>query len=179
MAAKYRRISVAVDDKITQLLEKLSKNENKTISDVIRAAIVTYAEMVEGHTDVEHIKKYEELLMKRDHVIVDIEIWIALLDYINKQADEKLWETIESIGYESGLEFKLKGLSFKDVLKHLEFKNISETRYEDGVAVLTLTSRSEVKILTHYLRGVLKALNIDAEILPGVRKIVIVEKGRE
>ncbi len=176
MAAKYRRISVAVDDRITQLLEELSKNENKTISDVIRSAIVAYAEMVEGHTDVEHIKKYEELLMKRDHVIVDIEIWIALLDFVNKTADDELWKTIESIGYECGLEFRLKGLTFRDVLKHLEFKNLSETRYEDGVAVLTLTSRSEVRILTHYLRGVLKAMNMEAEIMPGVRKLVIVEK---
>ncbi len=177
MAAKLKRLSVAVDDKISNILEKLSKEEGKTISDIIRSAIITYAEITEeGEPQVETIKKYEEFLTKRDHIILDLEIWIALLDFINEVADEKLWNVIEEIGYESGLEFKVKGLSLKDVLKSLEFKNILKEKTENGVIVLVLTSRSEANLITYYLKGVFKAMGIEAEIIPGVRRLVIIRK---
>lgn len=176
MAAKYKRLSVAVDEKINKILEKLSKDENKTVSDIIRAAILAYAEISEGNTEVEAIKRYEEVLKKRDHVIVDLDLWIALLDFVNELADEKLWNVIESIGYESGLEFKLRGLTIEDVFKHLEFENVLKAEYENGVDVLVLTSRSEVNVLMYYLKGVFRAMGINAEIIPGVRRLVIVEK---
>ena len=180
MAAKLKRLSVAVDDKILNILERLSKDENKTISDIIRTAILTYAEiMADGEPQVETIKKYEEFLTRRDHVIVDLEIWIALLDFINETGDDKLWKTIEEIGYESGLEFKVKGLTLSDVLKSLEFKNILKEKTENGVTVLVLTTRNEINLITHYLRGVFKAMGITAEIIPGVRRLVIIEKKKE
>jgi hypothetical protein len=179
MATKLRRLSVAVDEKISKILEELSREEDKTVSDIIRAAILAYAEiMSEGETQVENIKKYEEFLAKRDHIILDLEIWIALLDFVNEVADDRLWKIIEEIGYESGLEFKLRGLTLREVFKHLEFKNILKEKCEDGVEVLVLTSRSEVKILTHYLKGIFKSMGIDAQIIPGVRRLVIIEKGK-
>jgi predicted transcriptional regulator len=175
MGSKLRRLSVAVDDRISEILERLSEEENKTISDIIRTAIITYAEVAEEPGHVEEIKKYEEFLMGRDHVIVDLEIWIALLDFVNDHGDEELWKTIEDVGYESGIEFKLRGLGLRDVFKHLEYKNILKVKHEDGVTVLVLSSRNETKLLIHYLKGVFKAMNVQAELIPGVRKIVVTE----
>ncbi len=173
---KFKRLSVAVDDSIVEILEKLTAVENKTVSDVIRESIITYAELAEGGAKISDFKQYEEILERRDHVMLDLEIWIALLDFVNSKADEEFWKLIENVGYELGVEMKLKGLGLEDLLEHMEIKNLLNYSKEGGVYILTLVSRSATNMVMRMLRGAFRAMQIEAEVIPGVRKIVIVDK---
>ncbi|WP_290597904.1 ribbon-helix-helix protein, CopG family [Archaeoglobus sp. JdFR-39] len=178
MAAKFKRLSVAVDESIVEILDKLTAVENKTVSDIIRESILAYAELASGGARLSELKHYEELLERRDHVFVDLEVWIAILDFINSKADDEFWKLIENIGYEMGVEFKLRNLKIGDLLRHFQFKNILTFTEEDGIYILTLVSRSATNMILRMLKGAFMAMKVDAEIIPGVRKIVIVDKKR-
>ncbi len=178
MTAKFKRLSVAVDESIMGILEKLTAVENKTVSDIIRESILAYAELADGGARPSELRHYGELLERRDQVFVDLEVWIALLDFINSKADEEFWKLIENIGYELGVEFKLRDMKIRDLLRHFQFKNILTFTEENGIYILTLVSRSATNMILMMLRGAFKAMNIDAEVIPGVRKIVIVDKKR-
>jgi SHS2 domain-containing protein len=176
MSRKFRRLSVAVDERVNGILQKLSAEKDKTISDIIREAIIAYAEIAEEPTHLEDIKKYEEFIVGKDHVIIDLEVWVSLLEYLNKVADENFWKTVEEKGYETGLEFKLRGMNLKEVFKHLETENLLKAKEEDGIIVLVLTSKSEANIVTHYLKGVFRAMDLNVEIIPGAMKLVVIDK---
>lgn len=176
MAKLFKRLSVAVDEQIIKILDQLAVAKNRTVSDVIREAILTYAEISEGEVEIREFKQYEEIFERRDNVIVDLEIWIALLDFVNAKGDEEFWKLIENIGYELGLEIKLRGLSLENLLEQMEMKNLLSFSKEGEVYILTLVSRSATNMVARLLRGALRAMEVDAEIIPGVRKMVIVDK---
>ena len=173
---KLKRLSVAVDESIVEILNKLTAVENKTVSDIIRESIITYAELSEGGARISDLKTYEEILERRDHVFVDLEIWIAILDFINAKADEGFWKLVENIGYEMGVELKLRGLGLGDFLNHLQFKNLLNFSEEGGIYILTLVSRSATNMVLRMLKGAFRAMQIEAEVIPGVRKIVVVDR---
>ncbi|AAB91105.1 ribbon-helix-helix protein, CopG family [Archaeoglobus fulgidus] len=173
---KFKRLSVAVDDSIVEILEKLTAVENKTVSDIIRESIITYAELAEGGARISDLKQYEDILERRDHVMVDLEMWIALLDLVNAKADEEFWKLIENVGYELGVEMKLKGFGLDELLEHMRIKNLLNYSREGGIYILTLVSRSATNMVMRMLRGAFRAMQIEAEVIPGVRKVVIVDK---
>ncbi|MET1124101.1 MAG: ribbon-helix-helix protein, CopG family [Archaeoglobaceae archaeon] len=175
---KYKRLSVAVDESIIDVLNRLTTAQNKTVSDIIRESILAYAELAEGGTRLTDLKHYEKILERRDHVLIDLEVWIAILDFVNSKADDEFWKLIENIGYEIGMEFKLRDLDLSDVLEHFQFGNVLSFTEEGGIFILTLVSRSATNMFLRILKGILKALQIDAEVIPGVRKIVVVDKSR-
>ncbi|AEA46178.1 ribbon-helix-helix protein, CopG family [Archaeoglobus veneficus] len=178
MAEKLKRISVAVDSDTDRILRILAKKENKTISEIIRNAISVYSEFdkdKEKGVSPGKTKIYAELLAGREHVIVDIELWVAMLDELNETASEKFWEIVEKIGYEHGIQYRMKGLySLQDVLTHMENENWFRVKADEGIYTLILSARSEQRILRTFFKGLLRALNIDAEMVEGLRKLIIV-----
>jgi len=97
-------------------------------------------------------------------------------DVVNARDDEEFWKLIENIGYEMGVELKLRGMGLKEFLSHLQFKNLLNFSEEGGIYILTLVSRSATNIVLGMLKGAFRAMQIEAEVIPGVRKIVVVDK---
>ncbi|RLI76874.1 CopG family transcriptional regulator, partial [Archaeoglobales archaeon] len=92
MATKLKRVSVAIDNETNNILEELANKENKTISEIIREAIGLYSKLgddEENMIDINKIKAYDELLRGREHIILDLEVWIAVLDELNEKASEE------------------------------------------------------------------------------------------
>ena len=180
MATKLKRVSVAIDDETSSILEKLANKENKTVSEIIREAIVLYSKLGDGEEnriDINKIKAYDELLSGREHIILDLEVWIAVLDELNEKASEEFWKIVGEIGYSQGISFVHRG--FKrvcDVLRYLEFKNMFRVgKTGKGCNVLILTSRNEQKFVRIFLENVFKAMGIEVELIEGLRKITIYE----
>ena len=179
MAEMLRRVSVAMDKNVNKILEELANKENKTISEIIRKAIITYSKLNEDdhRVDINKIKAYDELLRGREHIILDLEVWIAVLDELNEKASEEFWKIVGEIGYSQGISFVHRG--FKrvcDVLRYLEFKNMFRVgKTGKGCNVLILTSRNEQKFVRIFLENVFKAMGIEVELIEGLRKITIYE----
>jgi len=179
MADKLLRISVAVDEGTRNTLESLAKRENKTISEVIRQAIMMYSK-IRDRLSTEEINEYVDLVSKKDNIIIDIELWLMILDELNKHSSEEFWNLIEKIGYEHGLELKSKGVkSIEEVLNLFEFRHMFEVKKNDSENsyVLILATRNEVKLLKAYLCGLFKSLGVNnVEIIEGLRKLIVLLK---
>ncbi len=179
MTDKLLRISVAVDKETRNLLENLARKEKKTISDVIRQAILTYSKLEDKDEFLQFIDKYLDILLRSDNIIVDIEIWLTILDELNRHSSQDFWRLIEKIGYEHGLELKSRGLKDIDEILHLfELRHLFEVKKNTNEGyVLVLATRNEVKLLKAYLTGLFKSLGFeDAEIIEGLRKLIILKE---
>ncbi len=178
MPNKLYRVSVAVDEKTRSILESIAKEENKTLSEVIRQAILMYSK-IKDLVALDEVENLVDIISKSNNIIIDIELWLTFLDELNKCSSERFWEIIERIGYEHGLELKSRGIkSIEEVLKVLSIRHFFEVNKNNGNYTLILTTRSEVKFLKTYLLGLFKSLGIEKnfELLEGLRKIIIITK---
>jgi len=180
MATKIGRISVAVDDVLHENLRKIAEKEGMTVSEVIRNAISTFIGLEGIKISADEIKMYSKLLSGREHLIIDTETWVIILDELNKNASDEFWKVIEKIGYEHGVEIKIKGCGcLEEALKMLDVKNLVRVKSEKNVHTLVLTARNEHKFLKEFLSGLCEALGIEVEIIEGLRKLVLIEKGEK
>jgi Arc/MetJ-type ribon-helix-helix transcriptional regulator len=173
------RISVALDEKIERMLDTLVKEEDKTVSEIIRAAITTYFELKTSRNklDIGKLKRYGELLYGEEHVLVDIELWITILDEMSKRESEEFIECIKRIGYNQGIQNKNMGLNdIYDSLKYLEVKNWFKVKTNGKTCTIVLSTRSEQNILRIFLENMFKAQGIPVEIIGGLRKLTVVKK---
>jgi|Deesub1362B_J571_1020462.scaffolds.fasta_scaffold00154_15 hypothetical protein len=179
MSIKTRRLSIAVDDKTYKILEKVVRRENKSISEVVRNSISMFSLVVEngGLDALRSAIVYSELLNCREHVIVDIEIWSAILEIIDERKKDSFFELVRNVGYEHGIQYREKGLrSVEEILKYMEYENWFRLKVNsDRTYTLVLSAKSEQKILEAFLRGVFEALKINADIKEYYRKLIVVE----
>ncbi len=172
---KVIRISAVVDEDIRNILDDLAKKEDKTMSDIIRHAILLYSKVKNLDVSVDSIEEYLEIL-SRDNIIIDIELWLTILDELNKVESEKFWEAIEKLGYKHGLELKNRSNDIEQILKYLSLRNLFEFKKIEGGYSLILATRSETRVLKKYLEGLFKSLGIDVEIVESLRKLMIVQR---
>ncbi len=179
MPEKIMRISVAVDENIRNIIEDLAKRENKTISDIIRQAISFYHMIKSRNLSSNALKRYMDILSTSDNIIVDLELWLAILDVINKHDDKEFWDIVERIGFEHGMELRSRGIEdIKDVLRILELKHLFKLKESEsnGNYTLILATRNEANILRHYFKGLFKAFGVDVDFVEGIRKLIILVK---
>jgi hypothetical protein len=176
MSGKLRRLSVAIDEETNTVLEELVEKENRTASEIIRQAITQYYLLRDIHPD--SIKIYSDLLYGREYIILDIELWIAMLDELNEKASDKFWETVKGIAEAHSWQIKNKGLkTLIDVMKYLEHENLFRVKLNgDKSITLVLSSRNEQKFIKIYLKTLLEKLGFKIRIVEGLRKILISEE---
>jgi hypothetical protein len=176
MSGKLRRLSVAIDEDTNSILEELVERENRTASEIIRQAITQYYQLKDVHP--ESIKIYSDLLYGREYIILDIELWIAMLDELNEKASEKFWENVKSIAEAHSWQIRNKGFkSLVDVMRFLEHENLFRVKMNgDKSITLVLSSRNEQKFVRLYLQTLLDKLGYKVKIVEGLRKILISEE---
>lgn len=179
MSEKTMRISVAVDETTRNIIEDLAKKENKTLSDIIRQSINLYYNFKSKNMSLKIIKKYLDFFSTSDNIIIDLELWLAILDEINKHDDKEFWDIVEEIGYRHGIEFRNRGMKdVKDVLDVLELKHFFKLKEGKGSGsyTLILATRNEANILKHYIKGLFKAFGVDVEFIESIRKLILSAK---
>jgi Arc/MetJ-type ribon-helix-helix transcriptional regulator len=173
MAGKLRRLSVAIDEETNRILEELVERENRTASEIIRNAITEYYKLKDVSSDV--VKIYSELLSGREHVIVDIELWISILDELNERASERFWSNVRSIAEAHAWQLKNKGMTgIYEIMKYMEHENLFRVKMNgDASITLVLSSRNEQKFLKIYLQTLLGEMGHKVKIVEGLRKLLI------
>ena len=175
---EVRRITISLDDETARIINELTEEESKNISEVVRGAIQSYYKIKSKGLKPEALETISELLSEREHVIVDIGLWTAILEEINKNAENNFWKIVGEIGKEYGILLKNKNLKrVYDILKYMESSNWYRVKtISNGTYVLVLTVKAEVKILSYLLREMFKSLGIPVEIIEGWRKLIVIEK---
>ncbi|WP_048098089.1 ribbon-helix-helix protein, CopG family [Archaeoglobus sulfaticallidus] len=175
MSGKLRRLSVAIDEETNGILEELVEKENRTASEIIRQAITQYYMLRDIHPD--SIKIYSDLLYGREYIILDIELWIAMLDELNEKASDRFWENVKSIAEAHSWQIRNKGFkTLPEILRFLEYENLFRVKMNgDKSITLVLSSRNEQKFMKIYLQTLLEKLGYKVKIVEGLRKILITE----
>ncbi|RLI84440.1 CopG family transcriptional regulator [Archaeoglobales archaeon] len=179
MALKTRRLSVAVDPSTYRILEELVEREQKSISEIVRRSINILSRMSKNGDlkAFEDALIYSELLSGEEHVIVDIEIWSAILEMIDEKKREEFFKVVKNVGYEHGIQFRKRGFhSIEEVLGYLEHENWFRLKLDSKKTyILVLSVKNEQRILEEFLKGVFEAMEFNAEIKEYYRKIIIIE----
>ncbi|AGK60421.1 hypothetical protein Asulf_00394 [Archaeoglobus sulfaticallidus PM70-1] len=179
MSLKTRRLSIAVDNYTYKVLEDIVKKEQKSMSEVVRNSIRILSKLSRNGNleSLENALVYSELLSCREHVIVDIEIWSAILEIIDEKKKEEFFEIVRKVGFEHGIQYRERGLrTVEEILKYMEYENWFRLKVNsDKTYTLVLSAKSEQKILEVFLRGVFDAMKLNTEIKDYYRKLIIVE----
>ncbi|MEM1578627.1 MAG: ribbon-helix-helix protein, CopG family [Archaeoglobaceae archaeon] len=172
---KIRRLTVSLDDDTIAKLEELARKDDRSLSEIVRSAVSSYYELNLREAITADFERFLNLIATREHVVVDVGLWISVMDEINASARETFWEIVEKVGSEYGLQFKEMGLKdVHSILKFLEVTNwfkvkaISESAY-----TLVLNARSEVKFVKKFLEGIFKIMGLNMEINEGLRKLIL------
>ncbi|AGK62081.1 hypothetical protein Asulf_02125 [Archaeoglobus sulfaticallidus PM70-1] len=178
-ARNISRLSIALDAETEKMVELLAREEDRNASETIREAIKAYYEIKKAirYLDIKKLKQIGEMLESEEHVLVDIEMWIKILDELNKRASDEFFEYIREIGYNKGIQNKKMGINdIQEILKFLELGNWFKVKANGRVFTIILSTQSEQNILKIFLEGMFEAQNIPVEIISGSRKLTIVRK---
>jgi len=175
---RIKRISVALDPETFDALYSIIKRRRQTISEVVRSAIMHYYEKESrGYSDIENLEICAELLAGGGHVVVDLELWIAMLNELNDKASEEFWRTTRKEGYRHGIYYKNVGITnLEDVLRHSQVKNWYKLRAEKNCYLLIFSAQAIRNFLRTYLEGLFEALSVDVDITEGMRSFMITER---
>ncbi len=174
-----KRITVSLDEDTEKMLEELADAEKRSISEIVRFAISDYYKKKNIRSvDPEYIDIIVDLLSEREHVILDVGLWTAILEELNATAKDEFWKFVAKVGREYGIVLKVKGLkSIYDVLKYLEPLNWFRVKIaSQNMYILVLTVKAEIRVLSVFLQSLFEAMEVPAEVIEGVRKLIVIEK---
>lgn len=173
--SKMKRLTVSLDDETIRKLEILAKKDNRSLSELVRVAVTSYYEIVQKETKPEHFGEFLDLLTSREHVAVDLGLWVAITDELNERASDNFWNLVRKVGEEYGIQFKERGIkNLSEMFRLLELENWAKVKeISENIYTLILVGRNETKLVRSFLEGLFNALNIDAEISEGLRKLFV------
>lgn len=138
-----QRITFAVDEETENMINELSKREKVSVSEIIRKAIKFYTGLerfLKVGQSWKTLEYYLNLLIDGEHVIIDIDRLIILLELIyDSYIEEDYRELSKKIAKSHAEQFQ--GLSPIEVLERLEACNLFKLRK---------TPQGEYLLLTHH-----------------------------
>lgn len=138
-----KRITIALDDETSDLLENMKKS-GMNQSNIIRNAIQCYHENKDVTISNDTVHTYIDLLSSGEHIILDIDHWLLFLKHITSISDKDDYlECCKSIARSHADQLVLKVKNEEDMLKRLEICNFFKIT-KNGDDEYTLLLRSEV-----------------------------------
>ncbi|WXG42133.1 MAG: ribbon-helix-helix protein, CopG family [Candidatus Freyarchaeum deiterrae] len=138
-----QRITFAVDEETENLISELSQKQEVSVSEIIRKAIRFYSSLEKflgGGQSWKSLEYYLKLLAEGEHVIIDIDRLIILLELIyGSYLEEDYRELCKNIAKSHAEQFQ--GLNPVEVLERLEACNLFK---------LTKNTKGEYLLLTHH-----------------------------
>ncbi len=164
------RITVALDEESYRIFNELKKRTGSQ-SETVRRALKFYNDFKELEKfDRFKILTYVEMLAEGEHVILDIDHWIAFLKFIESHPErEKFWEIHRDIAKAHADEFK--GRDVRYVLERLEACNFFRINEKNGEFTLVLNNEAVKNFVKTFLEEVLKGMGYDFEIKEDLMKI--------
>ncbi len=173
----FKRISVLLDKKTFEALNKLMQRKHLKISDVVRLSIMHYFQHEVGEkSNLDELEKIAQQLTDGSHLVIDLETLIALLNEPNNKKLDRLWEIAERDGFKQGTYYKSIGINdFVEILRQMELKNWFKFRMETENCYLLILPAPELqKYLKHFIKGLSEALNIKVKVKEiGERNLII------
>ena len=174
------RITVAFDSLTANLLEKISREEGLSQSEIMRRALRFYSEnrVLENNATREKIYTYMDLLLNGEHIILDVDHWLLFLKLVESSPSrEKFWEEHRLVARSHREQLEAKVISIEELLTRLEvcnFFRVTKNSNEDFTLVLgSGLPKTFIKIfLEEYFAG----MGVMAEIKENLAKLRVTVK---
>jgi Arc/MetJ-type ribon-helix-helix transcriptional regulator len=169
-----QRITFAVDEETEALINELSKKEEASVSEVVRKAIRFYSgleKFLDGGLSWKSIEYYLKLLAEGEHVIIDIDRLIILLELIYGSYLEKDYrEHCKNIAKSHAEQFQ--ALSPQEVLERLEACNLFKLTKINGGEYLLLTHHEVIKnFVKDLISELFTSMKINYELKEDITKL--------
>jgi len=123
---RMNRLSVSLNDKSFEIIQKYSSKYNTSQADIIRRALQVL-DLVEEATDkapMDSILTYIDYLANGEHLILDIVHWKLIFQEMNQVGSKKFWDDVHRTGDNHRREYFDKGIrEVKQILKYVEKTN--------------------------------------------------------
>ncbi len=167
-----RRITVALDDESFEIFKRISESVNASKSEIVRRVLKFYFEygFLEGE-DRERIMMYVQMLSEAEHVIIDVDHLVSMLNFVNTHPEkERFWDSHREIARAHAEEFR--GKDPKYVLERLEacnfFRKVKMGENEYTLILCNDILKDFVKV---FIEEVLKLLGYEVEIREDIAKL--------
>lgn len=167
------RVTIALDDETWRILNELRDREGISQSEVVREALRFYRRYERlRDLDRDRVMLYIELLSQGEHIILDIDHWIAIMKLMeNHPEKEKFWELHRDVARAHAEEFKGKNPEY--VLKRLEACNFFRMSQKEGEYALIFVDELTKRFIKVMLEEIFDYMGIDAEIKEDLMKLRI------
>ncbi len=167
-----QRISIALDQETSRILNEL-KESYSSVSELFRELLKFHRrfKFLENE-DPSRIRTYVDMLSHGEHIILDIDHWLAFLKFISTHPDkEKFWEIHKRVSMAHAEEFV--GMELNEILRRLEACNFFRISMKDGEYALVFGSDEVKEFVKKFLEGVFEGIGIEAEIKEELAKLRI------
>jgi len=165
------RITVALDEETYEIFSRLKEEIKNSQSELIRKALRFYYDYKElENFDRNKIMTYVEMLAEGEHIILDIDHWVAFLKFIETHPEkEKFWDVHREIARAHAEEFKDKNPKY--ILERLEACNFFRINEKNGEWTLVLNHEATKKFVRMFLEEVFKGMGLNVEIKEDLMKL--------
>ncbi len=165
------RVIVALDEESYEIFNRLKEKFINSQSELIRRALRFYHDYQElENYDRNKVKTYVDMPAEGEHLILDIDHWIAFLKFIETHPEsDKFWETHREVARAHAEEFR--GKDAKYILERLEACNFFRINAKNGEWTLVLNHEATKKFVKMFLEEVFKNMGLNVEIKEDLMKL--------
>jgi negative regulator of replication initiation len=169
------RVTIALDEDAFQLFEKLRREAGVSGSELVRRTLRLYNENKELFKVKKRIDLYNEMLSSGEHIILDIDHFILLLDLIGSSPKmEKFWQKSKAVAKSHAEQLSSKIRTPEDLLERLAacnfFRLIKNSEKEFTLVLSSVATRKFVKRL---VEDFLESMEFDADVKEHLAKLTV------
>jgi hypothetical protein len=174
------RITIALDDETSGLIEKMKKEKKVSQSELVRQSLLFYHEN-EDIADVSVRKKlrfYMDMLLSSEHIILDVDHWLLFLNLAESLSEKgDFWEKCREVARSHAEQLKNKVHSMEDLFERLEACNFFKvTKNSENDFTLVLGSEAAKKFVKTFIEEFLLTMGLNTEIKENITKIRVTIK---
>ncbi len=173
------RITIAIDEELLKRLKEIKEKEKISINKLIKNAIDFYLKY-KDYGYIDKINIYFDMLLKGEHIILDIDHWLVMLKLLKKHnAMKEFMDEHRKIAIAHGEQLKEKLKDAEDFFKRLEacnfFKYIKD---RENVYTLVLNHEEYKEFIKILVEEVLKHMGYSIRIKEDILKLRIYLRNR-
>ena len=169
------RITVAFDKVTANLLEKISKEDSLSQSEIMRRALRFYSEnrALEDAATRKKLYTYMDLLLGGEHIILDVDHWLLFLKLAESSPEkEEFWKEHRDVARSHTEQLKAKVLTAEELLERLEVCNFFRiTKNSERDFTLVLGSELPKRFVKIFLEEYFAGMGVKAQIKENLAKL--------
>ncbi|HID42545.1 MAG TPA: ribbon-helix-helix protein, CopG family [Archaeoglobaceae archaeon] len=169
-----RRVTIAFDEESYEIFNRLRDKLRKSQSEIVRNALKFYYDYREFESfDRDIIRFYVDMLSEGEHIILDVDHWIAFLKLVETHPEkEEFWRLHKEVARSHAEQFK--GKSAEYILHRLEACNFFRVnRVGESEYTLIFGNDLTKEFIRAFLEEVFEGLGMRTDVKEDLTKLRI------